>query len=79
MREEIKQADVIVVKVGTSLLVSPETGIIETAIEQLSNVLTELMAMGKNLFWSLRVLWGSVLHSWEMFRSRRLPLLDKGY
>jgi glutamate 5-kinase len=47
MREEIKQADVIVVKVGTSLLVSPETGIIETAIEQLSNVLTELMAMGK--------------------------------
>lgn len=47
MREEIKKADIIVIKVGTSLLVSPETGIIETAIEQLSKVLTELLAMGK--------------------------------
>ncbi|HCM87788.1 MULTISPECIES: glutamate 5-kinase [Enterococcus] len=47
MREEIKKATVIVIKVGTSLLVSPETGIIETAIPQLASVLSELIAMGK--------------------------------
>lgn len=47
MREEIKNANIIVVKVGTSLLVSPETGISEAAIRQLASVLSELIAMGK--------------------------------
>lgn len=47
MREEIKDANIIVIKVGTSLLVSPETGINESAIQQLAGVLSELMALGK--------------------------------
>jgi glutamate 5-kinase len=38
MREDIKKADIIVIKVGTSLLVSPETGIIESAISKLASI-----------------------------------------
>ncbi|MBO0451913.1 glutamate 5-kinase [Candidatus Enterococcus murrayae] len=49
MREEIKKADIIVIKVGTSLLVSPESGVLESAIEKLADVLSELMASGKRL------------------------------
>ena len=49
MREEIKKADIIVIKVGTSLLVSPETGIIKSAIEKLADVLTQLMRSGKKI------------------------------
>lgn len=47
MREEIKDANIIVIKVGTSLLVSPETGIEEAVISQLASVLSELIAIGK--------------------------------
>lgn len=49
MREDIKHADIIVVKVGTSLLVSPETGVLEPAVSKLAEVLSELMATGKKL------------------------------
>ncbi|MGM0168548.1 glutamate 5-kinase [Enterococcus sp. AZ135] len=49
MREEIKKADIIVIKVGTSLLVSPETGVIEPAITKLANVLSQLISDGKKL------------------------------
>ena len=49
MREDIKKADIIVIKVGTSLLVSPETGIIESAISKLASVLAQLMRSGKKI------------------------------
>ncbi len=49
MREDIKRADIIVIKVGTSLLVSPETGIIESAISKLASVLAQLMRSGKKI------------------------------
>ena len=49
MREEIKEADIIVIKVGTSLLVSPENGVSESAIFKLASVLSELTTSGKRL------------------------------
>ena len=49
MREDIKKADIIVIKVGTSLLVSPETGIIESAISKLASVLAQLIRSGKKI------------------------------
>lgn len=49
LRKEIRAANVIVIKVGTSLLVSPEQGIAKSVIERLACVLSELTAEGKQV------------------------------
>ena len=53
MREDIKKADIIVIKVGTSLLVSPETGIIESAISKISQCLGPINEIREENYFSI--------------------------